>query len=75
MTSKKSNRKDGKHRNFSRPNFMEKGKLFLVRCYECGGAYGTENYALAVASGQCAFCGWHQDKENEDGKGREATTS
>lgn len=43
-------------------NFTGKdGKLFLVRCLHCGEPpRGTENYAMAVASGQCAFCGWHE---------------
>lgn len=70
---KRLNRKDGRHRNLSPPNFTENGQFYLVRCFECGGAMGTENYIPLVASGQCAFCGWHPDKENEDGKGREET--
>lgn len=40
------------------PNFREAGRLFLVRCFSCGGERGKENYAMAVASGQCAWCGW-----------------
>ena len=32
------------------------GKLFLQRCPECG----KENYAMWVASGQCAWCGWSE---------------
>ena len=41
------------------PNFRSKdGRLFLVRCYICGGERGRENYAPYVASGQCAWCGW-----------------
>lgn len=35
------------------PNFISDGKIFLVRCMECK----KENYAPAVASGQCAWCG------------------
>lgn len=55
------------HRNTEEPNFRnEEGKLFLVRCYECGGDQGTENYALAVASGQCAFCGWEEKAEGRE---------
>lgn len=43
------------------PNFREKGKLYLVRCFACGGLeLGRENYLPAVASGQCAWCGWHE---------------
>lgn len=47
------------------PNFRdEKGKLYLVRCFACGGGNGTENYLPAVASGQCAFCGWKEKNES-----------
>jgi len=46
------------------PNFIGKeGELYLVRCFACGGKYGTENYAPAVATGICAFCGWTSKKE------------
>ena len=38
------------------PNFRDQGQLFLVRCYRCG----RENYAPAVATGTCAFCGWRE---------------
>lgn len=62
------------HRNFSRPNFMSDGKLYLTRCYECGGAYGKENYLPAVATGQCAFCGWSSTKEDKDGTSRKETS-
>lgn len=31
----------------------ENGEVYLVRCYSCG----TENYVLAVSSGQCYACG------------------
>jgi hypothetical protein len=48
------------------PNFIGKnGKLFLVRCYNCGGEHGTENYLPAVASGQCVWCGWPEEVEND----------
>lgn len=51
------------------PNFRSTdGQLFLVRCYECGGKNGRENWALAVASGQCAWCGW-SEKEVEAPRG------
>lgn len=40
-------------------NFRDKnGKLFLIRCYACEPERGRENYAMAVASGTCAWCGW-----------------
>lgn len=52
------------------PNFRDKaGKLYLVRCFACNKEIGTENWAPAVAGGQCAWCGWKenmtQDKELE----------
>lgn len=34
--------------------------IYLVRCFKCG----RENYAPAVASGQCAWCG-HVPEENK----------
>ena len=43
------------------PNFRKDGRLFLVRCFACGSKErGTENYLPAVASGQCAWCGWKE---------------
>ena len=48
------------------PNFREDGKLYLVRCFACGGKYGKENYAMAVSSGQCAWCGWTGGTIKED---------
>jgi hypothetical protein len=41
-------------------NFRDKGKLYLVRCYCCGGETGRENWAPYVASGVCAWCGWRE---------------
>ena len=47
-----------------RPNFRNsEGKLYLVRCFICDPNCGVENYMPAVATGQCAWCGW---KETED---------
>ena len=47
------------HVNDREPNFhSDDGQLFLVRCFACGGARGTENWGCAVATGQCSFCGW-----------------
>ena len=44
---------DNKHD--SPPNFRgEDGKLFLVRCPSCN----KENWSPAVATGECAWCGW-----------------
>jgi len=43
------------------PNFRDsKGRLFLVRCYACGGERGRENWVPVVATGQCAWCGWSE---------------
>jgi ssDNA-binding Zn-finger/Zn-ribbon topoisomerase 1 len=40
----------------------EDGKLFLLRCPECK----LENYAPAVASGECAWCGWKEKQIKEE---------
>ena len=41
------------------PNFRdEKGRLYLVRCYACN----KENYAPAVSSGTCAWCGYKDER-------------
>ena len=54
------------------PNFRgESGNLYLVRCFACDAKHGTENYALAVSGGYCAFCGWiatspPQEKEGDN---------
>lgn len=46
-------------------NFRNKdGKLYLVRCYACEPDRGRENYLPAVASGQCAWCGWCESEES-----------
>lgn len=38
-----------------RENFRdENGNAFVVRCPKCK----RENWAMAVASGQCSWCGW-----------------
>jgi hypothetical protein len=43
------------------PNYRaENGKLYLVRCYACDAVDGKENFAGAVATGECAWCGWHE---------------
>lgn len=48
------------------PNFRsDEGHLYLVRCYACDPEYGRENYVLMVSSGQCAWCGWKEEKEAE----------
>ncbi len=50
------------------PNFRsEDGRLFLVRCFACDIDHGVENWAMAVASGQCAWCGWQEDRSPPTG--------
>lgn len=45
--------------NDRHPNFRdENGRLFLVRCFACSAEHGKENWAGAVAAGECAHCGW-----------------
>lgn len=43
----------------------EEGNLYLVRCMNCEGNRGRENYAMAVSSGSCAWCGW-SEKESDN---------
>jgi hypothetical protein len=48
------------------PNFRDKkGNLYLVRCFACGGEMGKENWAVVVATGTCAWCGWKEKKINK----------
>lgn len=35
------------------------GHICMIRCFECG----RENYAIAVAAGQCAWCGHNPNKQ------------
>lgn len=46
------------------PNFETEDGWYLVRCFECpdAGDRGRENYAMAVASGTCAWCGFDINK-------------
>lgn len=41
------------------------GKLYLTRCYACEPDHGRENYLPAVASGVCAWCGWHEMRKEQ----------
>jgi|SRR3990167_8306078 len=43
------------------PNFRKNQKLYLVRCFACDHESGRENYGPAVASGECAWCGWKEE--------------
>ena len=50
----------------NKANFISGGKLYLVRCMQCGDSKrGRENYAGAVASGMCAWCGWSEKLEGK----------
>jgi hypothetical protein len=43
-------------------NFRNKdGKPYVVRCPACH----RENWGPAVATGQCAFCGWKADDDRQ----------
>ncbi len=54
-----------RHPNDKGPNFRdESGQLYLVRCFVCGARHGRENWAPAVASGECAWCGWSESATN-----------
>jgi len=48
-------------REIKEPNFIADGKVYLVRCPECG----LENWAMAVASGVCCWCGYDANEEKE----------
>jgi len=55
------------------PNFYaDDGRLYLVRCFVCGGEHGRENWAPAVADGTCAWCGWTEQAATNDGEREEA---
>lgn len=58
---------EGKHVNDGRPNFYdETGRFYLKRCFACDRKHGTENWAMAVYDGRCAWCGWkHEPSESE----------
>ena len=40
------------------------GKAYVQRCPDCG----RENWGPAVATGECAWCGWSAPKKQEEGK-------
>ena len=57
------NRLELAQKQASLPNFHDKdGRLYLVRCFNCDAKHGRENYGPAVASGQCAWCGWKLER-------------
>lgn len=43
-----------------RANFIDKGKVYLVRCPWCK----LENYAPTVSSGICTWCGYDSKDYN-----------
>jgi ribosomal protein L37E len=45
----------------------EDGRVFMQRCFECG----RENWAPAVASGQCAWCGYKATIDDDKKKERD----
>lgn len=48
------------------PNLRtQDGRFYLIRCYACDVNHGRENYALAVASGQCCWCGWQEHADSQ----------
>lgn len=44
------------------PNYYDGSRLCIVRCFVCDSENGRENYGPAVASGECAHCGWPKKK-------------
>lgn len=40
----------------------ENGFIFLKRCFQCG----LENWAVSVASGKCAWCGFDANDDGDD---------
>lgn len=44
-------------------NFKHGNKWYLVRCPVCK----RENYAIAVAAGQCAWCGYDANADKPKG--------
>lgn len=56
MVSKETDIKKGKGFGYK----SSKGVVCMIRCFECG----LENWAPAVASGRCAWCG-HNENRNE----------
>lgn len=44
--------------------YKDAGTICMIRCFRCG----RENYAVAVPTGKCAFCGHDANKEAKDEK-------
>lgn len=58
---------DQKKMNKRHPNFETEDGWYLVRCFSCEGydERGRENYAMAVAAGQCAWCGFNINEKDD----------
>ncbi len=62
------NVEEKKNVNDRPPNFRNKdGILYIVRCFACEPSYGKENWAMAVATGQCCWCKWSEAHEVSSG--------
>jgi hypothetical protein len=61
------------HPNDRPPNFRseETNELYLQRCFVCDPIRGRENWAPAVATGQCAWCGWLERSEAREVSSRD----
>lgn len=42
------------------------GEAYVVRCPSCK----KENWAMAVATGQCCWCGWKESPRADEGDGK-----
>jgi len=50
--------------NYGRYGFAgDSGQIFLTRCPQCDPDGGRENWGPAVATGQCAWCGFKPSHE------------
>ena len=45
------------------PNFISKGRFYMVRCFKCN----RENYAFNVATGICTWCGHDESLPTQGG--------
>lgn len=49
------------------PNFRSDiGTLFLVRCFNCDRERGRENWMPVVSKGRCAWCGWKENRHEDN---------
>lgn len=55
------------NQNKKSPNFETEDGWYLVRCFSCEGygERGRENYAPAVATGCCAWCGFDINRKDD----------